>query len=389
LLLAKDYQSAEIGEPSPRAPTQRPRRSPTAAEIERARKLLEPRPLLAIVGDEVARDGARAELSALVNHLDAKVAATPEGRDAFDNRSPRFLGISGTLGHAAVAAAAREAAAFLIVGTRLPMMARQGLETMLQARPILSIGRQAPFVRSSAESVHLEGDLRSVLAQLTGPTREEAAPVWARPDGAPAPAGLLTAAASMEVLGRMIPARSVIVVDAGNTGALATHYIPAPVGGRWLIAMGMAGMGYSFGAAVGAAFATGERVTVVAGDGAFYMNGLDVHTAAEHNLPITYVIFDNHAHGMCLVRERLLLSEHAGYNEFAPAHLGAGLRAMFPRIVASDVRTPKELEQALARAYAMGGPAVIAVALDEVEIPPHAAFVTALAKGARTIERKP
>ena len=109
-------------------------------------------------------------------------------------------------------------------------------------------------------------------------------------------------------------------------------------------------MGYSFGAAVGAAFATGQRCMVLAGDGAFFMSGLDVHTAIEHQLPITYLIFNNRAHGMCLVRERLLLGENAGYNSFRRSHLGAGLGAMFPGLVACDCQTEASSAEALDRA---------------------------------------
>ena len=133
-------------------------------------------------------------------------------------------------------------------------------------------------------------------------------------------------------------------------------------------------MGWSFGAAVGAALATGRRCTVLAGDGAFFMHGLDVHTAVEHALPITYVIFNNRAHGMCLVRERLLLGAESGYNSFGPAHIGAGLAAMFPGLPAIDCRTLDEVEDALARARSAAGPVVVCAELPAVEVPPFVAF---------------
>jgi acetolactate synthase-1/2/3 large subunit len=151
--------------------------------------------------------------------------------------------------------------------------------------------------------------------------------------------------------------------------------------------MGMAGMGYAFGGAVGAALATGRRCTVIAGDGAFYMQGLDIHTAVEHALPITYVIFNNSAHGMCLVRERILLGENGDYNAFRRSHIGAGLSAMFPRLVSSDCRTIAELDEALARAARTDGPAVIAVELRDVEIPPFSAFRQPNEPSARIVER--
>jgi acetolactate synthase-1/2/3 large subunit len=192
---------------------------------------------------------------------------------------------------------------------------------------------------------------------------------------------------ALSIIERKLPEESVLIVDAGNTGASSVHYLPAPRGGRFLLAMGMAGMGYAFGAAIGAAFATGRRCTVLAGDGAFFMNGLDVHTAVEHELPITYVIFDNAAHGMCLVRERLLLRENAGYNSFRRSHIAAGLSAMFPGLAAWDCRDGDALEQALDRASRTRGPAVIAVELEDVEIPPFSAFQKAAGNGVTTVSR--
>jgi acetolactate synthase-1/2/3 large subunit len=151
--------------------------------------------------------------------------------------------------------------------------------------------------------------------------------------------------------------------------------------------MGMAGMGYSFGAAIGAAFATGRRCMVLAGDGAFFMNGLDIHTAVEHRLPITYLIFNNRAHGMCLVRERLLLCQNAGYNAFRRSHIGAGLGAMFPELAAWDCRTGAELQRALESAASRNGPSAIGIELEDVEIPPFAAFEQAAEGNLTTVSR--
>jgi acetolactate synthase-1/2/3 large subunit len=178
----------------------------------------------------------------------------------------------------------------------------------------------------------------------------------------------------------------VVIVDAGNTGASAAHHLRAPKHGSWLLAMGMAGMGYAFGAAIGAAFASGKRCWVIAGDGAFYMHGLEVHTAVEHQLPITYVILNNAAHGMCVVRERLLLHQNAGYNVFRRSHIAAGLASMFPGLRGRDCDDAAELEAALRAAGDQPGPSVIGIELDEIEVPPFVAFQQ-LDPGAATVSR--
>ena len=59
---------------------------------------------------------------------------------------------------------------------------------------------------------------------------------------------------AMVVLDSVLPDGTDIVVDAGNTGAAAIHYLPVRRDGRFAVALGMGGMGYSFGAGIGMAF---------------------------------------------------------------------------------------------------------------------------------------
>jgi acetolactate synthase I/II/III large subunit len=137
-------------------------------------------------------------------------------------------------------------------------------------------------------------------------------------------------------------------------------------------------MGYAFGAAIGAACATGQRCVVCAGDGAFFMHGFEIHTAIEHSLPVTFIIFNNRAHGMCLIRERLLLRQEHHYNMFKPTHVAAGMAALFPGLAAAyDCCTLSQLDTALSSTRDLGGPVVIGIELPDVEVPPFAAFLAA------------
>jgi acetolactate synthase I/II/III large subunit len=378
VLIAKDRQRGELPDTAVDATPPPPVVAAPPIDdalLERAARLLDRDPVVVIAGDEVARAGATEELAELVRALDARVAVAPDARDAFDNNDPRFLGVAGAMGHDGVSRALAEAATCVLVGTRMPLLARLGIEAAVAGKARVCLAREPPFL-SAADGVHAGGDLRANLRGLRAhlPARTAAVPPDAAP-AAPAPAREpLSSPVVLAAIARAIPDGGVVLVDAGNTGAQAAHHLSLPRGGRWLLAMGMAGMGWSFGAAVGAALATGRRCTVVAGDGAFFMHGLDVHTAVEHALPITYVVFNNHAHGMCLVRERLLLGGESGYNTFRAAHIGAGLAAMFPGLPACDCATLDELERALARARGGDGPCVISVELPTVEVPPFVAF---------------
>jgi acetolactate synthase-1/2/3 large subunit len=146
----------------------------------------------------------------------------------------------------------------------------------------------------------------------------------------------------------------------------------------------MGGMGYSFGAGIGMAFGRAmnrdrsgpsRRTVVIAGDGAFFMHGMEVHTAVQYRLPVTFILFNNNAHAMCVTREQLLYDDLYSYNRFSPSQLGAGLAAMFPGLSSVDVTDIDALPTALQKAMAVDGPSVVSVECSADEIPPFAAFL--------------
>jgi acetolactate synthase-1/2/3 large subunit len=138
----------------------------------------------------------------------------------------------------------------------------------------------------------------------------------------------------------------------------------------------MGGMGYGFGAAIGAAFSNGRRTYVLAGDGAFYMHGLEIHTAVEYRLPITFILFNNNAHAMCYTREYLYYGGDYSYNLFEHSELAAGLGAMFPSLKVLPARSASEIAESLRGAPS--GPAVMSIQVDACEVPPFAPFLQAM-----------
>ena len=121
---------------------------------------------------------------------------------------------------------------------------------------------------------------------------------------------------AIAALDTLLPDGCDIVVDAGNTGAAAIHRLPVRRAGRFVVALGMGGMGYSFGAGVGMAFGRNRRTVVIAGDGAFFMHGMEIHTAVQHRLPILFVLLNNNAHAMCAAREQLFFEGLHSYNRY-------------------------------------------------------------------------
>jgi acetolactate synthase-1/2/3 large subunit len=149
-------------------------------------------------------------------------------------------------------------------------------------------------------------------------------------------------------------------------------------------------MGYSFGAGVGVAFGRESaraqddpqrrRTVVIAGDGSFLMHGMEIHTALQYRLPVTFLLFDNHAHAMCVTREQKFYDDLYSYNRFGPSRFGAGLATMFPGLHSVDVDEIGQLPAALRTALAVDGPSVVSIECSADEIPPFAAFLAKTAQ---------
>jgi acetolactate synthase-1/2/3 large subunit len=363
-------------------------------------------PVTIIAGEQVARDDARAELEQLRATLRARVATVPDAKDVAGTPglgSSSALGVTGVMGHPGVAEAVADSGLCLIVGTRLSVTARAGLDEALASVPTVSLGSAAPYVPCT--HVHTD-DLRGSLALLALALSGAGRPAGIRvPDSVrqseltppPFDGPGLRYRDAMTVLDQVLPDGVDIVVDAGNTGAAAIHYLGVRRGGRFVVALGMGGMGYSFGAGVGMAFAATSprakrngqrrrRTVVIAGDGAFFMHGMEIHTALQYRLPITFVLFNNNAHAMCVTREQLFYDDLYSYNRFDPANLGAGLSAMFPGLQSVDVLDAEGFADGLRVALDTDGPSVVSVECAADEIPPFAPFLAAAAPKSEVVK---
>lgn len=327
-----------------------------------------------ILGDQVSRDGAQQQVRELVRALDAAVGVTPDAKDAYGVGEPGYCGVAGIMGHPDLVAAIEESALCLFVGTRLPVTA--AMPPVAEAT-LASIGAEPPYLSSThAASADLSRTLADLVAALGGAGVESphhpSLPDYLAPPPATGPG--LRYREAVELISQWLPSGSDVFADAGNTGASVVHYLDTTDGGRFTVALGMGGMGYSFGAATGSSFARPDRRTVViAGDGAFFMHGMEIHTAIEHQLPMTFVVFNNNAHAMCVTREQLLYRDRYSFNRFRPAQLGVGMAAMFPDLPSFAAHTADELAAALHRDT--DGPLFIEVQCDPDEIPPFVPFL--------------
>lgn len=102
----------------------------------------------------------------------------------------------------------------------------------------------------------------------------------------------------MHELSRSSNLASVYTVDVGNHQMWAAQSLELEPYQRFLTSGGMGAMGFALPAAIGASFATGKPVVVIAGDGGMQLNIQELETIAYHQMPIKMVILNNKSLGM-------------------------------------------------------------------------------------------
>ena len=89
----------------------------------------------------------------------------------------------------------------------------------------------------------------------------------------------------------VVTPETIVVGDGGDVVGCASKFMPVSVPGQWLDpgAFGCLGVGPSFAIAA-KLLHPGRRVLLIAGDGAFGLNGMEMETAVRFGLPMTVII---------------------------------------------------------------------------------------------------
>lgn len=139
-------------------------KSVNIAELSLYFKNLKTSPLL-ILGEELIHLKRRENILRLVNKLNAKVAVTPCAKGFFDHQDPRYLGLTGMMGHSQVGDFIEQAEVVISLGSRLDFLSRAGLETKLAKKTLihLSYFSDHNYLPVQYRTV---GDLDKVMGEL-------------------------------------------------------------------------------------------------------------------------------------------------------------------------------------------------------------------------------
>jgi acetolactate synthase-1/2/3 large subunit len=175
-----------------------------------------------------------------------------------------------------------------------------------------------------------------------------------------------------KVLDEVLDPGTIVIGDGGDVVAAVSRVLRVHRPGHWLDPgpFGCLGVGPPYALGVKAA-KPDKQVVVVAGDGAFGLNGFELDTLVRFGLPAVFVIGNDAGWGEIRVPQKGIYGEDASVAvDLAPTRYDRLTEALGGH--GEHVERPDDLAPALERALGSGLPAVVNVMLDPSAMAGHA-----------------
>jgi acetolactate synthase-1/2/3 large subunit len=175
-----------------------------------------------------------------------------------------------------------------------------------------------------------------------------------------------------KILDDVLDPGTIVIGDGGDVVAAVSRVLRVHRPGHWLDPgpFGCLGVGPPYALGVKAA-KPDKQVVVVAGDGAFGLNGFELDTLVRFGLPAVFVIGNDAGWGEIRIPQAGIYGEDAAVAvDLAPTRYDRLTEALGGH--GEHVERPDELAPALERALSSGQPAVVNVMLDPQAMAGHA-----------------
>lgn len=264
------------------------------------------KPLIYLGGGAVSSDASK-EIAEFARKIDAPVVSSLMGLGAFPNGDELYLGLIGMHGRFESNKAASQCDVLITCGARFSDRVAGNRNKFAPKADIIHIDIDpAEMDKNVFSSTHLRGDLKEVLSVLTDNIEQQShdewkAEVnsWRRPLIQNQIEEYVNPQKVIEAVDKFTPDDTIVVTDVGQHQLWAAQFYKFKQPRTILTSGGLGTMGFSMGAAMGAAYGCPDkRVVMFVGDGGFHMNLNELATMASYNIPVVMVIMNNTVLGM-------------------------------------------------------------------------------------------
>ena len=341
------------------------------------------RPVIVVGGGAIASD-AGAELMALAESLGAPVVVTWSGKGAFPEDHDLFVGPIGQTGTIPGNAVPASADVVLAVGCRFSDWSAssysKGITFSIPPGKLVQIDIEPheigknypvevgiladakPALADLAAAVGSTGGREDYLSEIASLKADWAQKEATRLDSDQTP---FTSQRPLRDLRRVMDRDGIIVSGSGNTQGAVKQSFPVYEPRTHLTSAGFSSMGWATPAAIGAKLGRPDRqVVCILGDGDFLMTSQEIGVAAQHEIPVVFVVQNNAGYmsirgGQRKLMDRFVLSEFTRKSEPYAVDMTAIGKAF--GIDTVRIEDSDEMEGTFERALASEGPSLIEI----------------------------
>ncbi len=348
------------------------------------------RPLF-LVGSGASSEEARAHILHIAEGLSAPVVTTPRAKGLFPEDHPLSLGVFGFAGHPAARRAmlGNDVDVLFAIGSSLNETTTLSWDpAVTHERKLLQLDVDVDRIgRNYPVAIPLVGDAGTILLELSHHLRRRhaagvkicsnwgklavVAPRFENEDRRASSAIPLTPERWRADLDAALPDDAIVFSDIGGHMLFNLHHLQIRRGQRFILNLGFGSMGHGTVAPIGAALAApGRPVVAIVGDACFAMNGMDLLTACEYEIPVVWIVEDNQMHGITWHGSKLVGGGRPMSSVVYKHPLRIPAIAEALGLLVWKVSAPDEIQGALAAALSAKKPALIHVQVDPSIAPP-------------------
>lgn len=286
----------------------------------------------------------QSELNEFINTQQIPFVCSPQGKAVIHNYLGGCAGVFGFCGHDSASELLDAADVVLAIGANMEELSTNGWSSNLCNTKLYCISDDPDDLNRSYGLANVfDVDVSDTIKMLSNTQLKP----WGQKYASP------YLSSNLELLGvKNHPATMLNIIftwmhgyfqdayiEAGNSWCWYLHYVAIS---KAFIEANFGAMGWAIGAGIGSCAYTKKRTIVISGDGSFLMNGCELSTAVEQDLPVLFVVLNDGGLGMVRHGQRLSNSASVGH-KFPVTSYADMARAMGAAAV--SVKTESELEE--------------------------------------------